>query len=92
MPRSETLSRAFVMTSSSWSSPTAEKMGRAELETAAGLALCATTQMEHELDSVWFGWLWVDSATAVHNIRDTQSHVNHRTENRIRSCIGLDSI
>jgi hypothetical protein len=33
----------------------------------------------------------VDSTTAVHNIRDRQSHVSHRTANRIRSCIGLDS-
>lgn len=88
MPKSETLSRAFVMTSSSCNSPTAAKIGRAALETAAGLALCATTQMEHELDSVLFGWLWVDSATTVHNVRDRQSHVNHRKENRIRSCRG----
>jgi hypothetical protein len=47
--------------------------------------------MEQEMDSDWFGWVWVDSTTAVHNIRDRQSHVNHRTANRIRSCIGIDS-
>jgi hypothetical protein len=38
-----------------------------------------------------FGWVWVDSTTAVHNIKDRQSHVNHREVSRIRSCIGLDS-
>jgi hypothetical protein len=44
--------------------------------------------MEQEADSVWLGWLWVDSTTAVHSIRDRQSHVNHRQVNRMRSCIG----
>jgi hypothetical protein len=53
--------------------------------------LCATTQIEQEADSVLFGWLWVDSTTAVHNIKDRQSHANHREVNRIRSCTGLDS-
>jgi hypothetical protein len=53
--------------------------------------LCATTQMEQDADSDLFGWVWVDSTTAAHNIRDRQSHVSHREVNRIRSCIGLDS-
>lgn len=53
--------------------------------------LCATTQIEQEADSDLFGWVWVDSAMAAHNIRDRQSHVNHREVSRIRSCIGLDS-
>jgi hypothetical protein len=78
MPRSKTLSQAFAMTSSSCSRPTGVKMGRAGLEMAAGLALCATAQMEQEADSVWLGWLWVDSAATVHNIRDRQSHASHR--------------
>ena len=91
MPRSRTLSRAFAITSSSRSRPIAAKTGLAWWELTTGLALCATTQIEQEADSVLFGWLWVDSATAVHNIKDRQSHVNHRKVNRIRSCIGLDS-
>jgi hypothetical protein len=65
--------------------------GRAWLQLAVGVVLWATTQMEQEALSVLFGWLWVDSATAVHNIKDRQSQVSHREVNRIRSCIGLDS-
>ena len=57
-----------------------------------GAVLWATTHIEQEALSVLFGWLWLDSATAVHNIRDRQSHVDHREVNRIDSCIGLDSI
>ena len=91
MPKSETLSRAFAVTSSSCSSPIAAKIGREWCEFAVGALLCAATQMEQEADSVLFGWLWVDSATAVHNIKDRQSHTIHRKENRMRSCIGLDS-
>jgi len=50
---------------------------------AAGLALCAATQIEQEEDSVRLGWLWVDSAATVHNIRDRQSQADHRTQTRI---------
>jgi hypothetical protein len=39
-----------------------------------------------------FGWLWVDSASAVHNIKDRQTHASHRPVNRMCSCIGLDSL
>jgi hypothetical protein len=35
------------------------------------------------VDSVRFGWLWVDSAATVHNIRDRQSQADHRTQTRI---------
>jgi len=56
------------------------------------VVLWATTQIEQEALSVLLGWLWVDSATAVHNIRDRQSQVNHREVSRIRSRIGLDSL
>ena len=53
--------------------------------------LCATTQIEHDADPVLAGWLCADSATAVHNIKDRQRHVNHRDDCRIGSCNGLDS-
>lgn len=49
MPASENSSRAFATTSSSHSRPTVPSRGRAELVTTAGLALCATTQIEHEV-------------------------------------------
>ena len=60
-------------------------------------SLCAATQIEQEAASVWFGWLWVHSAAAVHNIRDRQSHANHRTTrqpqiSRYGSRFGLDSL
>jgi hypothetical protein len=92
MPKSTTLSRAFAITSNSWSRPIAAKTGLESLEMAVGAVLCATMQMEQDEPSVLLGWLWVDSATAVHNIRDRQSHVNHRPVNRMRSCFGVDSI
>ncbi len=91
MPRSNTLSRAIAMTSSSCRRPTAANTGWMWLQLGVGVVVWATTQIEQELDSVWFGWLWVDSTTAAHNIRDRQSHVNHRKVNRVRSCIGLNS-
>ena len=91
MPRSQKLSRAFAISSSSCSTPMAANTGLAWLEMAVGAVLCATTQMEQEALSVLLAWLWVDSATAVHNIKDRQSHVNHRDLSRMRSCNGLDS-
>ena len=91
MPKSKTLSRAFAIASSSRIRPTASNTGLAWCELITGAVLCAITHMEQEIASVLFGWLWVDSATAVHNIKDRQTHVNHRSVNRIRSCIGLDS-
>ena len=90
MPKSKMLSRAFATTSSSCSRPMASKTGLTRLQLAVGAVLWATTQIEQAADSVVFGWLWVDSATAVHNIRDRQSHANHRKVNRIHSCIGPD--
>ena len=92
MPKSKTLSRAFAMTSSSCSTPTAANTGRAWLELAVGAVLWATAQIEHDADSVLFGWVWVDSASAVHNIKDRQTHASHRPVNRMCSCIGLDSL
>ncbi len=83
MPRSEKSNRVFATTSSSRSRPIVANSGAAWLELTVGLALCATTQIEQELDSVWFGWLWADSATAAHNIRDRQSQAEHRTHNRM---------
>lgn len=91
MPSSKKLIRAGAATSSSCSDPTSAKIGRAIFELTTGAALCATTQIEHAEDSVWFGWVCVDSATAVHIIRDRQSHASHRTEFLMLSCIGLDS-
>lgn len=55
MPRSETSNLAFATTSSSRSRPIAANTGAAELELTAGLALCATTQIEQEADSVRVG-------------------------------------
>lgn len=47
-----------------------------------GLALCATTQIEHDAASVCVGWLWADSAATIHSIKDRQSHAGHRTQFR----------
>ena len=55
MPRFEKSNRAFAITSSSRSKPIAANTGAAWLELTVGLALCATTQIEQEADSVWFG-------------------------------------
>ena len=92
MPRSENSNRAFAMTSSSCSRPIAANVGALWPELRVGLELCATTQIEQEALWILFGWLWVDSATAAHNVRDRQSHVSHRNVNRMRSCIGLESL
>jgi hypothetical protein len=71
------------MTASSRSRPTAANTGVAWLEFRVGLALCATTQIVQEADPVRKGWLCVDSAVAVHNIRDRQSHADHFAHRRI---------
>jgi hypothetical protein len=83
MPASEKSNRAFATSSGSCSRPIAANTGVAWPETAAGLALCAATQIKQDAESVWFGWLWVDSAATVHNIRDRQSQADHRTHTRI---------
>jgi len=83
MPRFEASNSALAIMSSSCSRPTAAKTGAAWPELAAGLALCAATQIEQEADSVRVAWLWVDSAAAVQNIRDRQSHADHRNHRRI---------
>ena len=83
MPNSKTLRLAFAIISSSCSRPIAVKIGLKWPELAVGAVLCATAQIEQEADSVLLGWLWVDSTTAVHNIKDRQSHTNHRELDRI---------
>ena len=83
MPASEKSSRVFARTSSSCCRPTSANTGVALPERAAGLALCAATQIKQDAESVWFGWLWVDSAATIHNIRDRQSQADHRTQTRI---------
>jgi hypothetical protein len=83
MPASEKSTRALAMTSSSCSNPTAANAGPVWPELTAGLALCATTQIEQEAASVLVGWLWVDSAATVHNIRDRQTHADHRIHTRM---------
>lgn len=83
MPASEKSSRVFARISSSCSRPTLANTGVASPEVAAGLALCAATQIEQEEDSVRFGWWCVDSAATVHSIRDRQSQADHRTQTRI---------
>jgi hypothetical protein len=55
MPRSEKSNRVLAMTSSSRSRPIAVNTGAAWLELTAGLALCATTQIEQDADSVRVG-------------------------------------
>ena len=55
MPASEKSNRAFATTSSSCSSRTAAKIGLLWLELTVGLALCATTQIEHDDAAVWLG-------------------------------------
>src|SRR3984957_17104411 len=91
MPNSKILVGAFARTSSSCSRPTVSNIGLALCEPNTGAVLCAATHMEQEIASVLFGWLWVDSATAVHNIKDRHTHVNHRRVKRMSSYIGLDS-
>lgn len=82
MPKSDTANRAFARTMSSWNRPTAAKTGARFVEIGAGFAVCATTQIEHEAASVCVGWQWVDSAAAVHNISDSDSHAHHLTQLR----------
>jgi hypothetical protein len=55
MPRSEKSKRVFATTFSSRSRPIAAKTGADWLELTLGLALCATTQIEQEADSVRVG-------------------------------------
>ena len=86
MPRSKAGSQARAMTSSSCSRPTAANMGAAWVQLGAGVELWATMQIVQELLSDCRAWLWVDSASAVQNIRDRHNHVNHLAVERIRSC------
>ena len=83
MPRSKTSSRAFATMSSSWKRPIAAKIGVECAAATAGLAVWATTQREQEAASVWVGWTCVDSAAAVHSIRDSAIHADHRIQERI---------
>jgi hypothetical protein len=55
MPRSEKSNRVFATTSSSRSKPIAANTGVEWPELTLGLALCATTQIEQEADSVRVG-------------------------------------
>ncbi len=55
MPSSEKSNRAFATASSSCSRPTVAKTGLEWATLTVGLALCATTQIEHEFASVGFG-------------------------------------
>ena len=87
MPRSKTSSRGWATISFSCRIPIAAKTGAAWLELAAGLAVCATTQIEQEAASLGLGWLCVDSAATVHNMRDRESHTDHRLSVEIFSCI-----
>jgi hypothetical protein len=92
MTNSKTSSRDFATTSFSFSRPTAANTGLSGLGMVAGAALCAATQIEQEAASVWLGWLWRDSAAAVHNISDRHSQADQRRRERIRSCIGIDAL
>ncbi len=77
MPKSKIPMRAFAVICFSCSRPIAANIGLDWCDVAVGALLCATTQIEQGVDCV-LGWLWVDSSTAVHNIRDRQIHANHR--------------
>jgi len=55
MPKWEKSTRALATTSSSGNSPTVANAGALLVELAAGLAVCATMQIEHEAASVWLG-------------------------------------
>ncbi len=55
MPRSKKSNRVFATTSSSRSKPIGANTGPVWLEFTAGLALCATTHIEQEADSVRVG-------------------------------------
>ena len=55
MPRSEKSKWVFALTSSSRSKPIAANTGTVGLEPKVGLALCATTQIEQEADSLAVG-------------------------------------
>jgi hypothetical protein len=83
MPRFEASNSALARTSSSRNTPTVAKTGRTWLELAVGLELCAATQMEQDEACARLGWLWVDSAAAVHNVRDRQSQADHLNQSRI---------
>jgi len=82
MPASEKSRRALATTSSSLSTPTVARIGARWDELMVGVALCATTQIEHEAASVCVGWLWADSAPTIHSIKDRHSHAGHRTQLR----------
>jgi hypothetical protein len=85
MPASEKSNRVLATMSFSCSTPTLAKTGRVWLEVIVGRVLCAATQIEQEAASVWFGWLWVDSAAAVQTISDRQIHADHLNHNRMIS-------
>jgi hypothetical protein len=91
MPRSTASNRGLAIISSSCNWPTVAKTGRAWCELTAGRVVCAATQIEQDAGSVWPGWLWTVSTAAVHNIRDRQSHADHRIARHMfsRICIRL---
>ena len=55
MPRSEKSNRVLATTSSSRNRPIAANTGAVRTVLRVGLALCATTQIEQEADSVRVG-------------------------------------
>ena len=83
MPAWETSRPALRTTSFSRRIPIVARTGAAWLAACAGLALCATTQIEQAAALVAVGCVWADSAAAIHNIRDRQSQAGHRTHVRI---------
>jgi hypothetical protein len=92
MPAAEKSNQAFATTSSSCKTPIAAKTGAVWPELTVGRVLCATMQSEHEAASVWLGCWWVDSAAAVHNIRDRHSQADHLIQERtVFPASGLDA-
>ena len=92
MTSSKISSRDFATISFSCRRPTSANTGLSELDTTAGAALWAATQIEQEAASVRLGWLWRDSAAAVHNISDRHSQADQRKRELIRSCNGIDAL
>ena len=83
MPESEECESQTASEASSRVKPIAANCGAEWFELALGLALCATTQIEHDAVSVRVAWWCVDSNAAVQTIRDRHIHADHFTQIRI---------
>ena len=92
MPNSKTLIRAFAIISSSCSRPTAVNTGRCDNNWLWVWCYGPPRRLSRKSFRSCSDGCGQTPAAAVHNIKDRQSQVSHREVNRIRSCIGLDSL